>query len=187
MNKPETKETLDIIQKLVAAEEEEALRIFHSRAFGPRIKALVRAEEKRRRSSLWRRIPLSAWTGAALLAIAAAIALIVFIQRPPRLSPVWTIENVLEQAPGARTLLDRTTAALNVTETRPSAFESAILKALGPSAKDSASRTLGKAEPASFPTSPKIPRLGLEKTYEILIGEKSIERVLSSLKNLKEV
>jgi len=188
MKNAESQEPLDIVRKLVAAEEEYALRRFHRRAFGSRIKALVQAEEKNlSRSSPWRRIPVAAWTGAALLAVMVVIALTVFITRSPQLSPGQILENFFTQTPGARTLLDRTVAAVNGTEIRPSSFESAISKTLDALSMEPAARAPRTSEKAPLSAGPETPRLGLEKTYEILIGEKSIERVLSTLKKIKEV
>lgn len=69
----------------------------------------------------------------------------------------------------------------------PSGFEKSILKTLAATGEERAGETAVGGETTPLLGLSDAPRLDLEKTYEILIQEKAIERVLSSLKKLKEV
>jgi hypothetical protein len=188
MKNDENQEPGDVIQKLVAAEEEEAFRRFRDRDFSARVIALVRAEEKGRRpSSFWQKIPVAAWTGAALLVLGAAIALIIGVPRGPRITTMQTIEDFLRQTPGVQGLLNQPAVAELNPDEIPSGFEKSILKTLAATGEERAGeRSVGSETTPALERS-KVPRLDLEKTYEILIQEKAIERVLSSLKKSKEV
>jgi hypothetical protein len=189
MKQDENKKDPDVIKKLIAAEEEEALRRFRAHDFTARVKALVRAGEKSRgRTSSRLRIAVAAWAGAALLVLIGVTSLIIFVPRAPRQTIVQSIEDFFQKTPGGQRLMNQPAVSeLNQGEIL-AGFEKIFLETFASLSSEQARGHADKSEKAPASGIQNKPHLDLQRTYEILIEEKSVERVLSScLKKFKEV
>jgi len=180
MEKNEKKPAPDLIEKLIGAEEEAALRKFRAGDFQARLeKRIQKKEGEKHRLSFFRQNPKLVWGAAGLLVAAGVIVFLVIPRHPPSEVTVKTLENVLSQMPGFQAIERQPSVNLNSQTILPAPLEAFFVSVLSEIEKQKASKESMEAKSPNPYEGYKPPPLDLQKKYEILIIEKSVERVLS--------
>jgi hypothetical protein len=170
----------DVIEKLIAMEEEDSLVKFRASDFGTKIRRSVRdSVEGKERFSRWREAPAAAWVSLASVILISAVVVLIIPQKTPGPNMAQMIADVLGQSPPIRALADDAPAETAPQNEVASPMERRILSALlawiqGPESD----RLSGQStRPASI--KPKSGPLSLEETYKILNIDKAVERFLT--------
>jgi hypothetical protein len=180
MEKNEKKPAPDLIEKLIRAEEEDALRKFRASDFQARLeKRIQKKEGEKHRLSFFRQNPKLIWGAAGLLLAAGVIVFLAIPRHAPSEVTVKTLENVLSQMPGFQAIERQPSVNLNSQTIPPAPLEAFFAFVLSQLEKEKASIEFAETASPNPYEGRKAPPLDLQKKYEILIIEKSIERVLS--------
>lgn len=198
MNGPETNNSPDTVRELIEAEEREALARFRDSRFGDRLKARLDNHEV---PAIRPAPPGPAfrpvWVSLAVLVAiaAAAIWLLRPLSRPPLSGPL-AVAAALHRSPGLRaiesgdvesgdvpqgdTLRQARVSPWGTSPRGATPLENDIASVLSRAARISAA-TPRPEQPVLAPLEPLRPPLGLRKVYEILVIDRSVERVLSNI------
>ena len=175
-------DTNDLIDRLVAAESNDALAEFRTKDFAAAVRKKMAAgpPPRKRRFAFLGAVPRPARIAgvAALIFIGVALLLLPPGKKQERLM-ASTIESLLLHAPGGGEV--EAPGALRSPEDAPtpSPTESAIVRAIL-AGKESASAVAKSGPDARVPAPAKRPRpLGWEEMYKILFIDKTVERVLT--------
>lgn len=179
METHEKKPASDLIEKLIGAEEEDALWKFRAGDFQSRLKKQVQVKEgEKNRLSFYRQKPKLVWGAAGLLLAAGGIVFLVISGHAPREGAVKTLEDVLLEMPGIRAIERQPSVNLDRQTIAPAPIESSFATVLSEVEKEKASKESRATTYLNPYEGKKPPHLDLQKKYEILIIEKSVERFL---------
>lgn len=175
------KNDADRIGEIIGAEEEQALARFRSSRFGERLKRAL--EEQPAASPLTARAPSvlrPVWISLAVLAALAAAATWLFRPRSPALVSGGAVEALFHGLPGFQAIENPPPPLSAGSGDSGSPLERNIAFVLGGPARPEGKRSHERGGGHSLVT-PRPEPLGLERVYEILIIDKSVERVLADL------
>ncbi|OGD18404.1 MAG: hypothetical protein A2W03_06755 [Candidatus Aminicenantes bacterium RBG_16_63_16] len=171
----------NIIREIVEADERRALDRFRSNRFAERLKkSLADPAARTLRPEGFRPALRPVWGSLAILIVMAAAAVWLLRPRTRAITGGAVVEAFLHGLPGLQAIENPPRPLSAVSPGPGSLFEKNIAAVLsGPpgssaSPGSSRSRELSAVKPGSQP-------LGLERVYEILIIDKSVERVLTDL------
>ena len=169
-----------VIEKLIAMEEEESLAKFRASDFEAKARKRIGGISGRKgRSSLWRTVPAAAWVSLAAVMLAGTVILLILPKKAPGPDMAQMIADILVQSPPIRVPADHAPAETAPQNEVASPMGRKILSVLlGGSQNSESDRSLNRSSP---PTSaqPKSRSLSLEETYKILIIDKAVERFLA--------
>jgi hypothetical protein len=171
----------DTIKEIVEAEERRALDRFRSNRFGERLKKSLADQAARPfRPEGFRSVLRPALVSLAILIVMAAAAVWLLRPRTRAITGGAAIEAFLHGLPGLQAIENPPRPLSVVSPVPGSPLEKSIATVLsGPSESSaspgsSRSREFSAIKPGSEP-------LGLERVYEILVIDKSVERVLTDI------
>jgi hypothetical protein len=176
-NKDEAK-----IRELIEAEEIAALERFRSSHFPERLVIEIRsAAMLLSRPSPFRAIQRPIWISAAVAVLLGSAALLSLLRRPPAPNGSLIVENFLRKLPGIKAIENRP-------ETLPAAspvtvsFLDKALAAFMANPQTSLSASPDPRHQRGFASiDPKAEPMDLRDIYDILIINKSVERVLTAI------
>ncbi len=170
----------DVIEKLIAMEEEESLARFRASDFETKVRTKVRQLSGREgRHSLRRAVPTAAWVSLAAVMLAGAVILVILPKKTSGPDMAQMIADVLRQTPRIQTMKENArieTAPENkVASPMEQGFRSVLLAGIQSPGSD---RSLNPNSPPAS-AKPKSRFLSLEETYKILVIDKAVERFLA--------
>jgi hypothetical protein len=178
MNDADKKAAEVVIRYLIKAEEEAALGRFRTSRFPERLGENLRTRGTQPgRPAFFPAISRPIWISAAALLLVAGTLLSLRPFKAPASNGTMTVASFLRQLPGMQ-VIEKTPQISEFSFPPGSALGEEINAALsGPNAQPGAVPTLGR-DSAFIMIDPKIKPMGLEELYNILIVNKSVERVL---------
>jgi hypothetical protein len=180
MNDADNKADEVIIRELVKAEEEAAMASFRTGHFRERLEETLRAADgPPSRQPLLRSVPRPVWVSAAALMLATGALLSLWLFRPPASDGSLTVASFLRQLPLMQAIEKAPSQIAEFSSLPGSILEKKIIAALsGPDAQPGVAPTGGR-NGAFMTINPETRPMGLEELYNILIVNKSVERVLT--------
>jgi hypothetical protein len=172
----------DPIDLLIAEEEAGALARFRSRDFAGRLKrALAEEAAPVTGRPFYRRIPRPAWVAAGIL-VAAGVALFLVLPRSaPSGSAIKAISAALIRTPGLQAIREPASAAAENPPSLSAPGEGRFAAVLAEIRKSSAPAVpAGTGAPVPSGKE-RAPHRDLEKTMEILIRDRAVEKVLTQI------
>lgn len=181
MSKDDGKKDDVTIGELVRAEEEAALARLRASGFRERLDERIRSSAApASRSSLFRGVPRAVWVSAAALATVGGALFMLRLLRTPAPDGRATVEDFLLRLPGIQGIENRLPAPSDVAMPM-SSFDRAISDVLSsPAAGPGRVRAVREGRGFSS-IDPLAKPLGLQELYEILVANKSVERVLNAI------
>jgi hypothetical protein len=170
-----------IIEELIDAEEKVALAKFRSGRFLERLEERIEsAAPPAVRPYLFRGVPRAVWVSAATLAIVGGALFMLRLLRTPAPGGSAVVESYLRRLPGIQAIETRP-RAFSETPLPMSSFDRAISDVLSsPAAGPGRVRAVREGRGFSS-IDPLAKPLGLQELYEILVANKSVERVLAGI------
>lgn len=189
MSEPDRKTDEDAIRKLIEAQIEAALARFRTGHFRERLAQRIQvAATPTSHTPLLRVVLRPVWVLMASVVLLGGAFFVLRFLRTPAPAACPTIENFLRQLPAMQAIEDRPRTVPGSESLSPSLLEKQVATALASAAPSS------RMPPKSEPGSPSLSRvrrqakpLGLQELYDILITNRTVERVLyASFQKTKE-
>ena len=169
----------DVIEKLIATEEEESLARFRASEFEMKIRTKVRGISKHReRLSLRQTVPAAVWIGLASAILVGAVVFLIIPKKTPGPDMAQMIAAVLRQTPRIQAIEGNAIAEAAPQNEVASPLEQRILSTLLGGIKNPESNRSLNWNPPPWSAKPKSRFLSLEETYKILVIDKAVEHLL---------
>lgn len=170
----------DMISELIAAEEKDALARFRASRFEDRLRNRIKMDRAQpSRPSALRAALRPVWISAAVLVVLGSAALIFLRSRPPAPARVMSVENVLRLLPGIQAIEKQKPGGLDIAPLSGSPLDQSIAAVLSSRIRPDAGSPALDRHPAPPSFDPARKPLDLQELYDLLIMNKSIERVLT--------
>jgi len=180
MDDLERKNDSDLISDLIAAEEEDAIARFRDSHFEDRLRSRIRKDLARApRPRAFRAVLKPAWISAVVLVVLGSAVLIVLRSRPPAPQSVITVESALRLLPGIQALEKQETGGLDMVSSSNSALDQSIAAILSTRVMQDGRYPVRDQPPAAGSFDPQKKPLNLQELYDLLIMNRSVERVLT--------
>jgi len=182
MTDVDEKKDVETFRELVEAEESKALAEFRASHFRERLEDRISsAAASSPRPSLFQVIPRPVWVSSAMLIILGVAAIILLHLRAPAPDDRAAVEALLRQLPGLYAVENQVRVVPDLSSLPLSPLEKGIASILSnPSASSGATPLPGQNQGFSTINPKKVP-MDLQKLYNILIMDKSVERVLTAV------
>jgi hypothetical protein len=180
MGKPERKTEDDAIRELIEAEEKPALDRFRASHFEERLEQRIKsASGPARRPSLSRAIPRPVWVLLAALILLGGALLTFRFRRTPASDGRAAVEAALRQLPGMQAIEKEPRPVSDLSSPPTSLLEKGIIAALSSPNVQSGAAPIPRRNRGFVAINPRREPLDLEELYNILVVNKSVERVLT--------
>jgi hypothetical protein len=180
MADPERRNDGDLISKLIAAEEENALARFRASHFEDRLRSrIVTGLARRSRPPGFRAGLRPVWISAVGLVVLGSLVLVFLLHRPQVPRSVITVEIALRHLPGIQALEMQPPGGLDITSLSDSPLDQSIAIFLSTWIRPERTPPVGDRRPAVPSFNPDRKPLDLQELYDWLIMNKSVERVLT--------
>jgi len=182
MTDVDEKKVVENFRELVEAEESRALAKFRASHFRERLEDRISsAAASSPRPSLFQVIPRPVWVSSAMLIILGVAAIILLHLRAPAPDDRAAVEALLRQLPGLHAVENQVRMDSDLSLLPLSPLEKGIANIFSkPNASFWATPLPGQNQGFSAINPKKLP-MDLQKLYNILIMEKSVERVLTAV------
>jgi hypothetical protein len=180
MVKQEDRDNHDIIERLIAREEEEALAKFRASDFRRRIEKKIQAASKQAiHHPPFHSILRPVWLLPVLAILSGSVLFVLIIHRTPQPDIAAAIEDVLRRTPGVQAIENKPVGKADTGNMSASPMEKTMAAVFYQVIKNTAlnQAQIKNSEPPA--TVLEARPLSLEEIYKILFVDKSIERVLA--------
>jgi hypothetical protein len=183
MGETDGKHNEDAMEELIEAQLEAALARFRASHFRERLERRIQpAVTPTSHTSLLRAVPRPVWVLTAFVILLGGSFLVDRFLRTPAPGASPTIETFLRQLPGMQAIENRPRPVSGPETLPPSLLEKQVASALASAAPPT--RMPPESEPCGTPLSlirRQAKPLALQELYDILILDRSVERVLTSI------
>ena len=171
----------DTIKGLVEAEEKAALARFRSSHFEEPLKKRIQSAVTPSRPSPSPAVPRPVWVSIAVLILLGGVLLLHRLFRAPAPDASLTIENFLRQLPGMQAIENRRATPPGASSVTVTSLDEVLAAFMAnPQIPMSSSPNLRRHQGFSS-INPKAERMDLRDIYDILIMNKSVQRVLTAV------
>lgn len=169
-----------LISELIAAEEGDALSKFRASHFEDRLRRRIKVDlAQPSRPPALRAALRPVWISAAVLIVLGGAALVVLRSRIPAPQSAVTVENALRLLPGIRAIEEQWPRRVDIAPLPSSSLDQSIAAVLSTGIKLDGTPPIPDRHPAARSFDPDRKPLDLQELYELLMMNKSIERVLT--------
>jgi len=182
MSDADEKKDVEAFRELVEAEESKALAEFRAGHFRERLEDRISsAAGSSPRPSLFQVIPRPVWVSLAILIVLGATAIILWRSRAPAREDRAAVEALLRQLPGLHAVENQVRVVSDLRPLPMSPLEKGIASIFSnPNASSGVTPLPGQNQGFSAINLKKVP-MDLQKLYNILIMDRSVEHVLTAV------
>lgn len=180
MTDPERRHDGDLISDLIAAEEEDALARCRATHFEDRLRGKIAAGlALPSRPRAFRAALRPVWISALALAVLGSLVFVFLPHRPGVSRSAMTVESALRQLPGIQAIEKQEPGDLDMISLSDSPLDQSIARVLSTGIRPDETPPAGDRHSAVPSFDPDKKPLDLQELYDLLMMNKSVERVLT--------